>query len=382
MRRENLITPIRQYINRQTGSVRWGFDDYFTTGERIQIRRHSKSDAQKAHIDLQVLIANGRKDLAGIDAVELAAFRTWRDSRRVTISISTAIAEFMASKSQCSNRHTYGLERDLNLLIEEFGNIQVGELNRQHLQALINNHASGSRRRFNIRAAIVSFFRWMRSREYLPDGITEADRLDKIDRGQGDVHVLTPAQMQTLLDNVRFEFLPWLVIGGFAGIRSEEIAPDPKSKKSPLMWEDFKWTRKLIDLRRETAKTGKKRRPQRRLIPIQDNLFEWLRPWHNATGRVCAVRPTQYETARLGKFIGGKWPHNCLRDSYGSYWAAIHKNLPELAYQMGNSVQMIEQSYHERQEEHDALAYFSIMPTESSHKKVTAFSIQRGTKSA
>lgn len=368
-RRRPLATPIRQY------GGRWGFDDYFTSGKRIQVRRQTRKAAQDAFTDLSVLIANGRKDLAGIDQIELAQFRKYKDAKLPLISLKSAITQFLASK-QCGNRHLYGLERDLGLLLSELGNLNVADIAREHLQMLLNNRAVGSRRRFNLRAAFVNFFRWLRAQAYLPDQLTAADKLDKIERTPGDVHILSPSQMRALLDHVRIEFLPWLVIGAFAGIRSEEIAPDPKSKKSPLSWQDFKWTRRLIDLRRETAKTGKKRRPQRRLIPIQDNLFEWLRPWHNALGRVCEKQPTQWETQRLGKFIGGKWPHNCLRDSYGSYWMAIHKNMPELAYQMGNSVQMIEQSYHERQDEPDAKEYFSIMPKETNNVIRMEYSIR------
>lgn len=368
----SLLTQVRQY------SDRWGFDDYFSTGKRIQVRRLSKAAAQSAHTDLFVLLSNGRKDLAGIDPVELAQFRKWKRSQiAIATSLSDAIDEFLKSKRSRSSRHYEGIRRDLDLLRSRIGrNRNVSEIETVELQSFIDGRAVGERRQFNLRSELVSFFRWLREKCYLPEGKTAADKLDAVEKHPGSVQILSVEQMRALLSHVREEFLPWLVISAFAGIRSEEIAPDPKSKKSPLMWEDFKWKRRLIDLRRETAKTGKKRKPQRRLIPIEDNLLEWLRPWHSAHGRVCPRQPTNYETARLGKFIGGKWPHNCLRDSYGSYWMAIHKNMPALAYQMGNSIQMIEQSYHERQDELDAREWFSVFPSQSSHRKVTSFVAQ------
>jgi integrase len=367
-----LLTQVRQYGHR------WGFDDYFTTGKRIQVRRVTKGAAQSAHTDLFVLLSNGRKDLAGIDGVELAQFRKWKQSKTATgIAIGEAIDIFVKSKQNRSSRHYDGLRRDLDLLRDSIGKKRdVSEIETPELQSFINNRRVGDRRRFNLRSELVSFFRWLREKSYLREGKTAAEKLDAIEKQAGHVQILTVDQMRALLANVREEFLPWLVIGAFAGIRSEEIAPDPKSKKSRLAWEDFKWKRRLIDVRRETAKTGKKRKPQRRLIPIEDNLLEWLRPWHSARGAVCERQPTKHETCRLGKFIGGKWPHNCLRDSYGSYWMAIHKNMPALAYQMGNSVQMIEQSYHERQDELDAREWFSVFPSQSSHRKVTSFVAQ------
>src|SRR4029077_17090849 len=129
-------------------------------------------------------------------------------------------------------------------------------------------------------------------------------------------------QMRIMLDNVLAVYLPWLAIGAFAGIRTEEIAPDRKSKKSPLLWEDFDWKHKVIIVRAETAKTREERE-----VPILPNLAEWLAPYGSATGPVCLLRPCNHETRRLGKFIGG-WKHNALRDSFCSYRARITQNVP------------------------------------------------------
>lgn len=212
---------------------RWGFDDYFTTGKRIQVRRLTKASAQSAHSDLFVLIANGRRDLAGIDPMELAQFRKWKSSRSaISISLGEAIDAFLKSKENKSSRHYEGLRRDLDLLRARLGtNRNVGEIETNELQSFIDNRGVGERRRFNLRSELVSFFRWLRTKSYLSEGKTAADKLDVIEKHPGRVQVLSVEQMRTLLSNVREEFWPWLVIGAFAGIRSEEIAPDPKSKK-------------------------------------------------------------------------------------------------------------------------------------------------------
>ena len=186
----------------------------------------------------------------------------------------------------------------------------------------------------------------------LPDRTTEAERVEPIQKLPGQANVLTPDQMQTLLDNVRQEYLPWLVIAAFAGVRSEEIAPDPKSKKSPLKWEDFDWQHKTIVVRAETAKTREERE-----VPLLPNLAEWLAPWRNAKGPVIgeAEQPSRRETGRLGTFIGG-WKHNALRDSFCSYRARITQNVPQVSYEMGNSIAMVKRSYHRRQPIHTAEA--------------------------
>ena len=185
---------------------------------------------------------------------------------------------------------------------------------------------------------------------------TEAEKVEPIQKLPGEANVLTPAQMQTLLDNVREEYLPWLVIGGFAGIRSEEIAPDYTSKKSGLMWEDFDWQHQVIIVRSATSKTREERE-----VPISENLAQWLAPYRNATGPVCPHRPSNYETGRLGTFIGG-WKHNALRDSFCSYRARITQNVPQVSYEMGNSIAMVKKSYHRRQPIQTAQEWFDLRP--------------------
>jgi integrase len=203
---------------------------------------------------------------------------------------------------------------------------------------------------------------------YLPDGTTEAEKVDPIVKVPGKPNVLSPDQMRTLLDNVLEPYRPWLVIGAFSGIRTEEIAPDRKSKKSPLAWEDFDWAHKIIVVREETAKTKMERE-----VPILPNLAQWLAPYRNAKGPVmgnCPRQPSDRETERLGKFIGG-WKHNYLRDSFCSYRARITQNVPQVSYEMGNSIAMVKRSYHRRQPIQAAREWFKIQPVRDS--KLIAF---------
>src|SRR4030095_8839588 len=220
----------------------------------------------------------------------------------------------------------------------------------------------------NLRVAVISLFRWARRMSYLPDRTTEAEKVEPIELVPGQPNIISPEQMRTLWANVRAEYLPWLCVAAFAGVRSEEIAPDHKSKKSPLMWEDFDWKHKVIIVRAETAKTKHERE-----VPLLPNLAKWLAPWRNAKGPVigdCTRQPNDRETARLGALIGG-WKHNCLRDSFCSYRARITQNVPQVSYEMGNSIAMVKRSYHRRQPIRAARQWFNIRPVKDS--KVVAF---------
>src|SRR3954465_1593680 len=89
-----LLSPVRELTD-----GRWGFDERFTTGKRIQVRRLTKSAAQQAHLDLSILIANGRRDIARVDAGDMAAFRKWQTATRSSVTFKKAISDLIAEKA-------------------------------------------------------------------------------------------------------------------------------------------------------------------------------------------------------------------------------------------------------------------------------------------
>lgn len=352
----------------QYGDGRWGFDDY-SKGPRKMVRLLTKQKALSRATDVAVLMANGRGDLLQVDAGELAEFRQWKNACTSSPSFADARTEFIALKSRRSSRHVISLERDLKLLENFIGpSVAIGTVTALDIQRFLSSRNVSERRKFNLRAETIALFRWARRMSYLPDRTTEAEKVEPIEKLPGKPNVLTAAQLQIMLDNVLEAYLPWLVIGAFAGIRTEEIAPDRKSKKSPLMWEDFDWRHKVIIIREETSKTKHERE-----VPILPNLAQWLVPYRNSKGPVmgdCPRQPNDRETARLGKLIGG-WKHNCLRDSYCSYRTRILQDVPRTSYEMGNSIQMVKRSYHRRQPIRAAREWFNIKPAKD--PKVIAF---------
>jgi integrase len=351
---------------RQYADGRFGFDDY-SNGQRNKVRLLTKQKAEARATDLAVMLANGRSDLLGIDRVELAAFREWKAASSCSRPFSEIRDEFLALKQTKSSRHRQSLSQDLKLFEQFIGPARpIAEIRAPEVQRFLDSRDIGERRKFNLRVAVVSLFRWARRMSYLPDRTTEAEKVEPIEKVPGKPNILTPDQMRTLLDNVQPQFLPWLCVAAFAGIRSEEIAPDPKSKKSPLKWEDFDWRHKTLVVRAETAKTREERE-----VPLLPNLVEWLAPWRNAHGCICSAQPTKAETARLGQFIGG-WKHNALRDSFCSYRARITQNVPQVSYEMGNSISMVKRSYHRRQSIRAARQWFNIKPAKDA--KVITFS--------
>lgn len=349
----NKRIQIQQYAD-----GRWGFDDY-SSGERRMVRCKTKAKAQAKATDIDVLQANGRVDLLQSNHSEWQEFLAWKATSKVSPTLADVLDEFITLKTGKSTRYHRSLKGDLQLFTDFIGPTRpLGEIMALDIQRFINSRNVGQRRQLNLRNAIISLFRWAKRMSFLnPERITEAEKVEPIEKVPGQPNVLSPDQMRTLLDNVRPEYLPWLCVAAFGGIRSEEIAPDHDTKKSPLRWEDFDWEHNVIIVRAATAKTKDERE-----VPILPNLAQWLAPYRSAKGRVCALRPSNYETARLGTFIGG-WKHNALRDSFCSYRARITQNVPQVSYEMGNSIAMVKRSYHRRQSIQQAEAYFNILPS-------------------
>jgi integrase len=352
---------------RQYADGRWGFDDY-SQGERRMVRLWKKEKAEARATDTVVLLANGRNDLLDIDPAELAEFRKWQSERSRSRLLSDLCGEFLQLKSTTSSRHFRSLSNDIRLFEQFIGTTQpIAAIMASEIQRFLDSRRCGMRRKANLRSAVVNLFSWARRMSYLDrDRTTEAEKVDRIKIAPGEANIITPDQMRTLIRNVQEHFMPWLLIGAFAGIRSEEITPDPASKKSPLMWEDFDWKHNVIIVRAATAKTR-----QEREVPILPNLAQWLTQYRTAKGAVLgdAEQPSKREATRIGKYIGG-WKHNCLRDSFCSYRARVLQNVPQVSYEMGNSISMVTRSYHRRQPVEAAREWFNIRPAKGSSNLV------------
>ncbi len=318
------------------------------------------------------------------------------------------VQELLNSKApqDLNGRYRRGLERTLTRFAECFTKdireISTAQIER-HLEAL----ACGPRRRDNVLAEIRHLFQFARLRGYLPDEISAARRVPTIDRGLSEISYFTIGEMRLILEHISEDWKPFVVLACFAGIRTGELcrAKDAGRSKDPLRWEDFDWQEREIYVRAETAKTGRKR-----IVPIHDNAFEWLRPWReeNARGpiakaersdrefgknghlerainkalqeapRLRTERPIQLEMnaispdAQPDLLTQFRWKNNALRHSYGSYRASIIKNIQQLADEMGNSPAMVHQHYRNPRPASQARAWFAIYPPRTA-EKIVAF---------
>ena len=99
-----------------------------------------------------------------------------------------------------------------------------------------------------------------------------------------------------------------------------------------------------------------------------------MRGYLQMRGKVCT--PSWLRLFRKTRRLAGitNWPSDCLRHSFATYWLEKYKNAPELALQMGNSVDVILAHYSKvLNEPGDAARYWEIRPSLTAEKKVVAF---------
>lgn len=294
-------------------------------------------------------------------------------ARKRSSDIVGAVARFMDWKTEAAGEETPHLARVRGVLEEmstAFTGRDVAEIHAPDLLEWWRGRGEqlSPKRRKDIRSALVTFWSWAR-REGIAgaDPITPAERLPSIQVDHGERRVLSIEEMERLFAAVEPKFRVWAVLGAFAGLRPEEIAPPTKAsskkkRKRGLHIEEIDWTFSVI---RVPAVVSKVNTP--RVVPFNDALragLAWACIEPGMTGPVCLLNPVEEgETLRLGKVVFKTgWPQDALRHSYGSYRNAVVRSLPKVAEEMGTSVTMLNRHYHNPKAEEEGRQWFALRP--------------------
>jgi integrase len=146
------------------------------------------------------------------------------------------------------------------------------------------------------------------------------------------------------------EAVPMLAIGAFAGVREAEI--------KRLNWNEVDQRRGHIEIKSSKAKSAR-----RRIIEMQPNFRDWLRPYAGMTGAVVPVNARKKLDA-IRKDAGlTRWPKNGLRHSFASYRLAATHDAPRVASELGHtSPHMLYSTYRELVMPEEAQRYWQIRP--------------------
>lgn len=292
----------------------------------------------------------------------VADFARRNQTVREERTVPQLVAEYIAAKEKAHKSEAH--LRDLRLRLTRFGEafqIPVAQLTGKMLQTWLDGLTVSNRTKLNEMRHAFSLLNFAVRRKYAArDLLDELEAVERPEAKPSPTLIFTPDELREMFAAATPTLIPWLVFGGFCGLRSAEILR--------LDWRDVNLQRRLVEIRADNAKTA-----QRRLVPLCDAAVAWLTPLARVTGRVAHhVRDNWFyaelvaATNRQRRIAGHKedfhWKRNGLRHSFCSYRLAVTQDPSRTSLEAGNSVQMIFRHYRELTTEDEAKAWFGIMP--------------------
>lgn len=291
-------------------------------------------------------------------------------------TVGALVVEFVADKEKARgflSHHLRAVKKDLESLAERFPGQTLESLTTDDLKTWHRARVgkAGAKRQNDCRANVLALYNYAERMGDLPEpgAVMVARRLSlaAVPEKQA-IRYAHAGEALVILRNVSPEFRLWAVLGLFAGLRPEEIIPEPGRNRRGLDRSEIDHETGTIYVPREVA--GKAKAARR--IPFSPKLEEWLRwaGWfpgkRGPVGEKSAARAD--ETYRLGAILDKHfrrsegWPQDLLRRSYASHRAPILRSLAALALEMGNSEAILKEHYNQPLPEAEARAFFDLTP--------------------
>ncbi len=273
-------------------------------------------------------------------------------------SVADVVDEFIEAKRAkgVSRRYmedlVYRLGRFKDSIRTNIGQVDADEI-RMFLGGLTKADGAkvSARSHNNFRLALVTLFEFAKKRRYLPADWSEFGGVEMMKDNGGAIEIFTPEEMRRLLQRAPAELVPFLSLGGFAGLRGAEI--------ERLDWKDVRFETGFVVVEARKAKTA-----SRRQVQMSVNLRAWLQPYASESGKVLPHNDDKlYKRLReLSATAKVPWKNNALRHSYISYRVAESGDVNRTALEAGNSPAMIFSNYRELVTPQEARKWFSVMP--------------------
>jgi integrase len=282
-----------------------------------------------------------------IEACRLYASRNKRTTRK---PVADVVAELLAIKESrgASARYMQDLRNRLKQFADAFCK-DACNVSTADIQAWFDSRKFSAQNYMGFRRVIHLLFEFAKARGYAADN--PAASLERVKVKHGATLIFKPEEIAKLLTASSPDFLPVLVIGAFAGLRSAEI--------ERLEWSDIHFADKCIVVGADKAKTA-----SRRVVPVADNLAAWLAPYEGRKGKVWTGGHDEFYDAQqeTAKAAGLKWKANALRHSAASYMFALSNDAGRVAGFLGNSASVVHKHYRELVKPADAQRWFSLKP--------------------
>jgi integrase len=283
---------------------------------------------------------------------------------RCNVTVAQLVEEVLAAKRKDGLSPTYiaDLKKRLARFTAEFGERSIAAISVEELDNWLRALPGSPKSRANYRANVGVLFSYAHRRRMvdtnpilhtarpkLPDNPPEIFAVDEL------------AALLNAATSSAPDVVPMLAIGAFAGVREAEI--------KRLNWSEVDQKRGHIEVKATKAKSAR-----RRIVEMQPNLREWLRPYAGMTGRVVPVNPRK-KLALVRKAAElARWPQNGLRHSFASYRLAAIHDAPRVASELGHtSPKMLYSTYRELVLPEEGERYWKLVP-EVKPENVLSFS--------
>jgi site-specific recombinase XerD len=315
------------------------------------------------------VVAQCLKTVGDLKSLQTAVdFYAARHKKVIQKAVAETVTEFLRVKKArgASERYIDDLTGRLEKFTEFCGTLTASNITTAQIQEWLDNLKLSAQSYRNYRTVLQTLFKFAVSRGYAHDNPVEG--VEHVKVNGGDVEVFTPSEIKRLLDTAKAQyphFLPCIAIGAFAGLRSAEI--------ERLEWSDVHLSEKFIVVSASKSKTA-----SRRIVPISDNLAQWLADYASKEGRLFTAGSPMFHAyqrriaaataveADLKKEIPAQkavtWKGNGLRHSFGSYRFAQITDAGRVAGEMGNSATVVHRHYRELVKPADAVKWFAVAP--------------------
>ena len=284
--------------------------------------------------------------------------------RRCKTTVAQLADEVLEAKRGDGMSHAYLSDLKIRLarFCRDFGNRPIASVTVEEIDNWLRSLEGSPKSRANYRANIGVLFSYATKRRMLETNPVLHTAKPKLPDNPPEI--FTVDELRALLDAANrnaTDVLPMLAIGAFAGLRDAEI--------KRLDWSEVDLARGHIEIKAAKAKNAR-----RRIIPIQPNLAEWLRPYAAMKNSV-VPEGARGKLDRVCKAAGlSRWPNNGLRHSFASYRLAACYDAPRVAGELGHtSPQMLYSTYRELVLPEEAQRYWKLI-SESKAENVLSFS--------
>jgi len=323
------ITTLHRHGREALGLSQKEISDFLHAKKRLAVHRKSITDAATFFLDHLERI------------------------RRCNITVSQLSAEVLEAKRKDGRSTVYlnDLRNRLAAFCRDFGDRPIAGVTVDELDDWLRNLEFSPKTRANFRANISVLFGYAERRRMIDaNPVARTSRPKLVDKAP---EIFSVDELAALLHAGLLnapDVVPMLAMGAFAGLREAEI--------KRLDWAEIDLRRGFVEVKADKAKTAR-----RRIIRIQPNLAEWLRPHSANTGPVVPANARKKLDA-VRRLAGLQhWSKNGLRHSFASYRLAATNDAATVAAELGHSTsQMLYSTYRELVLPEEAERYWQIVP--------------------